>query len=74
MLQMFKQFFSMVTTFISAADKFFKAVENVATVTEEMSSGYLEVQRIEQAQKVAELKRKLLVDTKLLAKEVKVAA
>lgn len=59
MLNMFKQLFNMIATFFAAGDKLANAALNVATVTEEMSAGYLEIQRIEQAQKVTALRAKL---------------
>lgn len=64
MLQMIKHFFAMFSTVFMAGNAGANALLNVALVTEEMSAGYLEIQRIEQAQKVAELKAKLQLSNK----------
>lgn len=74
MLQMIKHFFGMFSTLFMAGNAGANALLNVALVTEEMSKGYLEVQRIEQEQKVTELKAKLLSTTKATAKLAKVEA
>ena len=59
MFTMFRQMFTAFTVLFSAAEKIAKSVDNLASVGEEMSQGYLSEFRIEQQAKLNEMQKQL---------------
>lgn len=62
----FAQFFNMLAVLFSAGEKAAKSLDNLATVGEEMSAGFVDQTRLERQQKLAQLKAE--------AKQLKTAA
>lgn len=59
MFTAFKQFFIVITTIFSAAEKVAKSLDNLATVGDVMSTDFVEVARIEAAIKLSAKKAEL---------------
>ena len=59
MFTAFKQFFIVITTLFSAAEKVAKSLDNLATVGDVMSTDFVEVARIEAAIKLSAKKAEL---------------
>jgi len=57
MFSMFKQMFTALTVLFAATEKMAKAIDNLATVGEEMSANYLEESRIENQVRIAQLRK-----------------
>ena len=53
MIQMFKQFFSMLTVLFSAGEKTAKSLDNLATWAEESSGAFADQARLERQKKLS---------------------
>jgi hypothetical protein len=62
MFQMFKQFFMAFTVLFSAFEKTAKSLDNLASVGEEMSEGFLMEERIKRQGRLAQLRSELAMD------------
>lgn len=61
MFAMFKQFFMAITVLFMAAEKSAKAIDHLATWSEETAGAFADEARIERAKKLANLKAELKV-------------
>lgn len=62
MFQAFKQLFLMFSVLFSAGEKAAKSLDNLASIGEEMSEGYLLKGRLERQAELTKLKRQLELD------------
>lgn len=59
MFKMFAQVFASITVLFSAAEKGANALNNVATVAEEASEGYRDIERLKREAKINAMKAEL---------------